>query len=137
MMLAPGSPGQEKSPVQDFRNLLVWQKAHRLNLEIHALSETLAARHQFHLRDQIVRAAQSVPANIAEGCGRTGDREFRRFVRVALGSASELEYYLLLARDLGLLAASDYGRISALAAEIKRMLSGLATRLSSCIKAES
>ena len=123
--------------MQDFRNLVVWQKAHRLALEVEALSETLVAQRQFQLRDQLVRAAHSVPANIAEGCGRTGDRDFRRFIRVALGSASELEYHLLLARDLGLLPGPEYERVARLAAEIKRMLSGLAARLSSCIKAES
>ena len=122
--------------MQDFRNLVVWQKAHRLALEIGALCDDLP-RHRSQLRDQLARAAQSVPANIAEGCGRTGDREFRRFVRVALGSASELEYHLLLARDLGLLPGPEYLRVAGLVSEVKRMLSGLAARLSSSIKAEA
>ena len=76
-----------------------------------------------------MRAAISVPANLAEGCGRTGDRELRRFVRVALGSASELEYHLLLARDLGLLREHAYAQLTDAIVEVQHMLSGLATRL--------
>jgi four helix bundle protein len=76
-----------------------------------------------------VRAATSVPANIAEGCGRAGDRDFRRFLRHSLGSACELEYHLLLARDLGFLAEAAYGPLDAQVVEIKRMLAGLIRRL--------
>jgi four helix bundle protein len=83
--------------MQDFRNLKVWQKAHKLTLETYAVSATnIKGPTHFALRDQLTRAAISVPANLAEGCGRAGDRELRRFVRVALGSASELEYHLFL-----------------------------------------
>ena len=76
------------------------------------------------------QAAISVPANLAEGAGRTGDREFRRFVRIALGSASELEYHLLLARDLGLIPKAKHAGLSAAVSEVKRMLTGLAATLS-------
>ena len=120
--------------MQDFRKLSVWQKAHRLAIDSHALFAVLSKPGHFHIRDQLVRAADSVAANIAEGCGRTGDKEFRRFVRLALGSATELEYHLILVRDLGLLPEAEYVRLSRMAAEIKRMLSGLAARLSTDIK---
>jgi four helix bundle protein len=120
--------------MQDFRNLLVWQKAHRLTLKAYALSATLSAAKHFSLSDQLVRSAISVTANLAEGCGRTGDRELRRFVRLSLGSASELEYHLLLVRDLGLLAEERYDRLAAAAMEVKRMLSGLASRLTERIE---
>ena len=116
--------------MQDFRNLVVWQKAHRVAMDTYAVSATLRDLHEFALGDQLLRAAISVPANLAEGCGRTGDRELRRFVRVALGSASELEYHLLLARDLGLLQERVYRQLTAETVEVKRMLSGLAARLS-------
>jgi four helix bundle protein len=122
--------------MQDFRKLHVWQKAHRLALDVSAVSASLAAKHRFQLRDQMLRAAYSMPTNLAEGCGRSGDREFRRFVRMALGSASELEYHLLLARDLGLVPDADYTRLSRSAGEVKRMLSGLAARLSSGLEAD-
>jgi four helix bundle protein len=123
--------------MQDFRNLKVWHKAHQLTLDMYALSaNNIKGPAHFVLRDQITRAAISVPANLAEGCGRTGDRELRRFVRVALGSASELEYHLLLARDLGLLPGAAYKRLAAATIEVKRMLSGLAARLTAELKAE-
>ena len=123
--------------MQDFRNLQVWQKAHKLTLDTYAVSATnIAHPRYFSLRDQLTRAAISVPANLAEGCGKTGDRELRRFVRVSLGSASELEYHLLLAHDLGLLPGPEYERLAAATVEVKRMLSGLAARLSMQLKAD-
>jgi four helix bundle protein len=123
--------------VQDFRNLKVWQKAHKLTLDAYAVSADIKHPRHVSLRDQLTRAAISVPANLAEGCGRTGDRELRRFVRVALGSASELEYHLLLARDLGLVPDAAYQRLAAATVEVKRMLSGFAAHLSTGLKAES
>ena len=116
--------------MQDFRNLVVWQKSHRLALEAYAECAHLTRGRLFSLRDQLLRAATSVPANLAEGCGRSGDRDFRRFVRMALGSASELEYHFLLARDLGVLPDPAYERLASAAVEVKRMLSGLAQTLS-------
>ncbi len=115
--------------MQDFRNLSVWQKSHQLTLATYAVSVTFTHPRLYHLRDQMVRSAISVPANIAEGCGRAGDRDFRRFLRHSLGSACELEYHLLLARDLGLVPESNYGALASQVAEVKRMLVGLIRRL--------
>ncbi len=116
--------------MQDFRNLSVWQKAHTVTLEVFAISAAFARPPYYSLQNQMIRAAMSVPANLAEGAGRTGDPEFRRFARIALGSASELEYHLLLARDLGLLPAATHDRVSEGVVEIKRMLAGLIAKLS-------
>lgn len=115
--------------MQDFRKLVVWQKSHKLTWEVFALSATFARPPYYALQNQAVRAAMSVPANLAEGAGRTGDREFRRFARIALGSASELEYHLLLARDLGLVPGTSHERLSEGVAEVKRMLTGLIATL--------
>ena len=115
--------------MKDFRTLTVWRKAHDLTLRTYAESARLSQPRNFYLRDQLVRAAVSVPANLAEGCGRTGDRELRRFVRIALGSASELEYHLLLARDLGLLPELTYEQLITSTIEIKKMLTGLSSSL--------
>ena len=115
--------------MQDFRNLAVWRKSHALTLEVFAVSATFARPPYFSLRDPMIRAAMSIPSNLAEGAGRMGDTEFRRFVRIALGSACELEYDLLLARDLGLIPGATHDRLSSAAAEIKRMLAGLAATL--------
>ena len=116
--------------MQDFRNLSVWQKAHKLTLEVFAISASFARPPYYSLRSQMIRAAMSVPANLAEGAGRAGDPEFRRFARIALGSASELEYHLLLARDLGLIPAATHDRLSRGVVELKRMLAGLIAKLS-------
>ena len=116
--------------MQDFRNLSVWRKAHSLTLDVFAVCATFSRPPYFTLQNQTLRAAISVPANLAEGAGRTGDPEFRRFVRIALGSASELEYHLLLARDLGLIPKAKHRTLSAVVSEVKRMLTGLAATLS-------
>ena len=124
--------------MQDFRKLQVWHKAHKLALGAYADSAPIVRQGHFSLRNQLTRAALSIPANLAEGCGRTGDRDLRRFVRFALGSASELEYHLLFARDLGLLPDRAYKQLTDATIEVKRMLTGLASRLTDQIrKAES
>ena len=115
--------------MQDFRNLRVWQKSHKVTLAVYAESAKLPKGIGWSLQSQLVRAAVSVPANIAEGCGRAGDREFRRFLRHSLGSACELEYHLLLARDLGFLSKGAFDALSPRVVEVKRMLTGLIRRL--------
>lgn len=115
--------------MQDFRKLHVWRKSHQLTLDAYAISATLSHPKYFNFRDQLLRSAVSVPANIAEGCGRAGNRDFRRFLRHSLGSACELEYHLLLARDLGLVPESKHRPLALQAVEVKRMLVGLIRRL--------
>jgi len=83
----------------------------------------------YGLTSQIRRSASSVPANIAEGCGRDGEAELARFLRIAAGSASELEYHLLLARDLRLLKIEDYEQLAGEVTEIKRMLTSFIQKL--------
>jgi four helix bundle protein len=123
--------------MQDFRNLDVWHKSHRLALDAYAGSAHFVGLREFDLRRQLVRAAISVPSNIAEGCGRAGDRDLRRFCRMALGSASELEYHLLLARDLGFLPRPAYTGLATQVVEVKRMLGGFIKRLTEELTAES
>ena len=90
--------------MQDFHNLAVWQGARRLTRTIYELTAHLPTKEQFGLQSQMHRASISVCSNIAEGCGRRGDPEFRRFLAVALGSACELECELILSADLKLKA---------------------------------
>ena len=117
--------------MQDFRNLRVWQKAHALTLAVYVEAATLPKGIGWVLQSQMVRAATSIPANIAEGCGRAGDRDFRRFLRHSLGSACELEYHLLLARDLDFLSTRVHESLESQVIEVKRMLAGLVRRLGS------
>ena len=108
--------------MRDFRELKVWQKAHRCTLEIYRHTQGFPAEERFGLTAQLRKAAVSVPSNIAEGCGREGERDFARFLSIAGGSASEVEYQLLLARDLGYLPDERHRPLDAQINEIKRML---------------
>ena len=109
--------------MQDFRDLVVWQKSHRLTLTVYKLS-------LFGLTSQTRRAASSVPANIAEGCCRGSDQDFARFLQIAMGSASELEYHLPLARDLDYMDHPSHAALATSVAEVKRMLASLIGRVS-------
>jgi four helix bundle protein len=113
----------------DFKKLDVWQAAHSLACEVYRNTGTFPKTETYGLTAQLRRSAASIPANIAEGCGRNGDAEFSRFVRISLGSATELEYHLLLSRDIGLLDAPTHARLSAQAVRIQAMLNGLRSAL--------
>src|SRR5208283_1196245 len=111
--------------MQDFKNLQVWQKSHALVLAVYKASRSFPKEELYSLTSQLRRAAGSVPANISEGCGRGGDPEFGRFLQLAMGSASELEYHLLLAHDLRYLSDEAFHQLTANVVEIKRMLATL------------
>jgi four helix bundle protein len=111
--------------MQDFRNLLVWQKAHALVMDVYRISGDFPREELFGLTSQMRRCAVSVPSNIAEGCGRGSDADFGRFLVIAMGSSCELEYQLLLARDLGNLETTQHKSIEEKAMEVKRMLASL------------
>ncbi|HET9307543.1 MAG TPA: four helix bundle protein [Candidatus Sulfotelmatobacter sp.] len=111
--------------MQDFRNLKVWDKAHALTLDVYKASKSFPREEMYGLTSQMRRASVSIGANIAEGACRKGDVDFARFLQIAVGSASESEYHLLLARDLQLIGSSDYRRLSGEAVEVKRMLASL------------
>ena len=116
--------------MRDFRGLKVWEKAHQLTLAVYQATRVFPSEERYGLTRQLRRSAASVPTNIAEGCGRDSERELRRFMRIAAGSASEAEYQLLLARDLGYLAPDAYQGLHSRVTEAKRMLSGFMQRLS-------
>ena len=115
--------------MQDYRKLHVWQKAHKLTLASYELSAYLQKPEAWPLRDQLLRAAISIPSNIAEGAGRGSDADFRRFLWHSLGSCNELEYDLLLARDVGFLRDALHSRLATQLEEVRRMLTGLVQSL--------
>jgi four helix bundle protein len=119
--------------MRDYRDLQVWTKAHSLTLELYRLSRQFLKEELYDLVAQLRRAASSIGANLAESCGRQTQPEFARFTRVAMGSASELDYHLLLARDLGLLKDDDYQRASKGLTEIRKMLTSLLSSIKSGI----
>ncbi len=111
--------------MKDFRDLIVWDKAHRLTLASYRATASFPRSEMFGLTSQIRRCSESIGANIAEGCGKRGNAEFARFLNIAAGSASELEYHFLVARDLGFLKPSDYDSLDHNVVEVKRMLAAL------------
>jgi four helix bundle protein len=115
--------------MQNFRALRVWQKAHFLSLEIYRHTRAFPDGERYGLVTQMRRAAVSVCANIAEGCGRMTRRDFGRFLYIAQGSACELECELTLAADLDFLRRQDHATLEASLVEVKRMLGALIRRL--------
>jgi len=115
--------------MRDFRELRVWEKAHELTLVVYRTTTTFPKAELYGLTSQMRRCSSSIPSNIAEGCGRSGNPELHRFLQIASGSGSELEYQLLLARDLNYLTPQDYQRVSSLTVEVRRMLTSLMGRV--------
>lgn len=115
--------------MQPFRKLVVWQIAHELALKLYKITRVFPADERYGLTSQFRRSAASICANLAEGCGRQTRRDFARFAYIALGSASELEYHLLMAADLGILTADSYLPLERSVTQVKRMLTGLIRRL--------
>ena len=117
--------------MKDFHSLKVWEKSHRLALEVYKVTAEFPRQEAFGLTSQLRRASVSIPANIAEGCGRGGEAELARFMQIAAGSASELEYHVLLAHDFGFLDSAPYQQLSADIVEVKKMLSSFIDTLKS------
>ncbi len=115
--------------MQDFRKLQVWQKGHQLVLAVYKDTKRFPREEIFALTSQTRRSAMSICANIAEGCGRQTNSELSHFMHIAMGSACELEYHLLLAKDLGMLIVDRYKQLAADVTEVKRMLASLIQRV--------
>ena len=117
--------------MQSFRNLRVWEKSHRLTLDVYASTKGFPRDEMYGLTSQMRRASASIGMNIAEGCCRKGDTEMVRFLQMAMGSASELEYQFLLANDLNYLRSPGYEQLTTQVVEVKRMLSSLMQKVKS------
>ena len=118
-----------ETETRDFRKLKVWQKAHQLTLGAYKATATFPKSEIYGITSQIRRSAVSVPANIAEGCGRDGDAELARLLQIAMGSASELEYHLLLAHDLKFLGHYEHEKLTNEVVDAKRMLTSFIQKL--------
>lgn len=115
--------------MQDFTKLKVWQKAHMVTLQLYKTTKRFPDGERFGLTSQMRRCSASIGANIAEGCGREGAQELNRFLRIASGSASELSYHLLLAKDLGYLDAAVFDSLSKETVAVHKMLAGLIAKV--------
>lgn len=115
--------------MKDFRRLQVWHKAHGLTLQIYRATSSFPRSELYGLTSQLRRASSSIGANLAEGCGRNGNAELARYCSISMGSASELEYHLLLAKDLQLIERVQFEELQARTTEVKRMLAALQQKL--------
>ena len=117
--------------MQDFRKLAVWEKSHLLTLKVYSATRNFPNEERYGLTSQVRRACGSIPANIAEGCGRGSNKDFANFLQIAFGSASEVAYHILLAKDLGLLTIENYSEFTNQINEIMKMLNSLISILRS------
>jgi four helix bundle protein len=113
----------------DFGKLHVWRKAHALALNVHTVAIRIRGSNYASLRSQMIRAAMSIPTNIVEGRGQKSERDFARFLGYALNSSSELEYHLVVARDIRAITLSDFTSLLAQVIEVRKMLYGLVKRI--------
>jgi four helix bundle protein len=115
--------------MKDFRELKVWEKGHRLALKVYSATTKFPKEELYGLTSQMRRSSISIPTNIAEGCGRNRDSELNRFFEIAMGSASELEYLLLLTHDLGFIVKEEFNELTGEITEIKKMLTSFIQKL--------
>jgi four helix bundle protein len=115
--------------MRDFRELKVWEKAHCLTIQVYRITKNFPSDERFGLTVQLRRSAASVPTNISEGCGRDSERELARFMSIAAGSASEVEYQMLLACDLNYIQDETHKELNQQVNEVKRMLNSFIQKL--------
>lgn len=108
--------------MRDFHKLLIWQRSHQLTLNVYKASKSFPNEELFGLTSQIRRAVSSIPTNIAEGCGRNSNKELAHFLQIAMGSASEVEYELLLANNLGYINDADYQALADETIAVRKMI---------------
>jgi four helix bundle protein len=108
--------------MRDFRNLEIWKRSHAAAIQIYEVTKSFPSTEKFGLTSQIRRAAVSIPSNIAEGCGHGSNKEFSRYLQIAAASTSELQYQLILAKDLGYLQQNQYREIANIVEEVKKMI---------------
>ena len=108
--------------MRDFHKLGIWQRSHQLTLDVYRASKVFPKDELFGLTSQIRRAAFSVPTNIAEGCGRASNKDYAHFLQIAIGSASEVEYELLLAHDLEYINDEAFNKLTSETIAIRKMI---------------
>lgn len=115
--------------MRDFKKYDVWQLSHKLVLEIYAITKHFPSTEKYALTSQMQRAAYSIPSNFSEGCGRNSDKDFNRYIQICLGSAHELEYFILLTKDLKIINDQDFEKLNKDINLIKRKLYSLSKKL--------
>jgi four helix bundle protein len=128
MSIEQSAAREKEGSVKGFKELKVWRKAHEMTVAVYGVTRGFPREELYGLTGQLRRSAASIGANIAEGCGRRSDGEMARYLRIARGSASEVEYHVLLARDLHYLREEEWQELSYQADELQRMLTALIQR---------
>ncbi|MES2619213.1 MAG: four helix bundle protein [Bacteroidota bacterium] len=120
--------------MQNYKDLKVWEKAHSFTLGVYKATQSFPSEEKFGLISQLRRASSSIPANIAEGCGKSTNAELRHFLNIALGSANEVEYFLLLSKDLRYLPEAKFLELTTEINSIKAMLIALIGKVKATLK---
>ena len=120
-------------PVQNYRELIAWQKAMDLVVRIYQITESFPKTETFGLTNQMRRAAVSIPSNIAEGQGRSTTKDFMHFLHIARGSLQELETQVIIAQRLEFITEAVHSELTTNICEIARILSGLLKSLASIL----
>src|SRR6185503_188718 len=115
--------------MQNYKDLKVWEKSHQFTLEVYEITKVFPKEEIYSLTNQLRRAASSIPANIAEGCGKNSQPEFAHFLNISLGSSNEAEYFLLLSKDLKYLDEISFKNLFSIINEIKAMLIALIAKV--------
>ena len=115
--------------MKNFKTLKVWEKAHRHTLEVYKITSNFPKEEMYGLTSQVRRSVASIAANIAEECGKGTEKDFARFLQIALGSAHETEYFQILSRDLKYISAEQHEYLDQNINEIKAMLIGLIKKI--------
>lgn len=108
--------------MRDFHKLIIWQRSHQLTLAVYRISKSFPKEEIFGLTSQMRRAVSSIPTNIAEGCGRASNKDFAHFLQIAIGSATEVEYQLLLAHDINYINDDDYQALTEETVVVRKMI---------------
>lgn len=108
--------------MRDFSKLTIWQRGHQLTLSVYDLTKAFPKEEIFCLTSQMKKSASSIPTNIAEGCGRSTNPQFKHFLDIAAGSATEIQYQLILSKYLGYITESIFNTLSNEAIEIRKMI---------------
>lgn len=120
---------QKNKTMRDFKNLEIWRAGHEFTLDIYRETRQLPQEEKFGLISQMRRSASSIPMNISEGCGRSGDVELKRFCEIAMGSASELEYQLILCEALEYISKEEYDALEGNLVSLKKRINAFITYL--------
>lgn len=115
--------------MKNFKELLIWQRSHQLVLDIYLITKSFPKEEVYGLTSQIRRSCSSIPTNIAEGCGRNSDAEMNRFLIIAQGSATELEYQIILSKDLSYISTEILNTLSLELTEIRKMINTFSQKI--------